>query len=108
MMSYFLTVFLVIISQMIFNYLRTIEIKFMIKDMIRETMLVAFFISVTLLFSTYISIKALFEGDYFIAGVYILGGLLGKYLGLKEYKMELMTRFFKFNDKKRKMRKRKQ
>lgn len=94
MINYFFIVFFVIISQIGFNYLRTIEIKFMIKGMIRETMIVSFFITITVLFSTYISFKSLLEGDYFIAIVFILAGLLGKYLGLKEYKMEEMSRFF--------------
>jgi len=72
------------------------------KDMVRETMIVAFFISITLLFSTFISFKALLDGDYVTAAFYIVAGLFGKYLGLKEYKMDVMTRFFKFKKKGRK------
>ncbi len=102
MFTYILTIIFVIISQIVFNYLRTIEIKFMIKDMIKETMIVAFFISIALLFSTFISFKALLDGDYLIAVIYIITGLFGKYLGLKEYKMEEMSRFFKFKKKKKK------
>lgn len=99
MLGYLLILLFVIISQIVFNYLRTIELKFMMKDMIRETMVVAFFISVTLLSSTFISFKALLDGDYFIALIYIIAGLYGKYLGLKEYKMESMAKLFRFKKK---------
>lgn len=92
--NYILTTFLVVISQLVFNYLRTVEIKLMIKNKIKETMVVAFFISITLLFSTYISFKSLLEGDYIIAVFYILSGLYGKYLGLKEYKMNAVYKLF--------------
>ena len=105
MLSYILIILFVIISQIAFNYLRTIEIKFIIKDMIREAMIVSFFITITVLFSTFISFKALLEGDYFIAVIFIIAGLLGKYLGLKEYKMEEMVRFFKFKNKNKKRKK---
>jgi hypothetical protein len=105
MLNYFLIILFVIVSQIIFNYLRTIEIKFMIKDMIKETMIVSFFISITILTSTFISFKALLEGDYLIAVIFIISGLFGKYLGLKEYKMEWMSRFFEFKKKKRNKRK---
>lgn len=74
------------------------------KDMIRETLLVSFFISITVLTSTFISFKALLEGDYFIAFIFVVSGLWGKYLGLKEYKMEAMSRFFKFKKNKKKKR----
>jgi len=99
-LEYILILLLVIISQVVFNYLRTIEIKFMIKDMIRETMIVAFFISITLLFSMFISIKGLLEGDYIIAIFYVIFGLIGKYLGLIEYKMVWFKKLFKFKGKK--------
>lgn len=70
--------------------------------MIREAMIVSFFITITVLFSTFISFKALLEGDYFVAVIFIGAGLLGKYLGLKEYKMKEMSRFFTFKKKDKK------
>lgn len=82
-----------------FNYLRIIEIEFMIKEMIRETMIVVlfcFFINISLLFFTFINIKVLLEGDYIIAILYITSGLIGKYLGLIEYKMSWFKKFFRF------------
>ena len=99
MVNYILLVVFVMCSQIIFNYLRTMEIKFIMKGMVKETLIVAFFISITVLSSTYISFKALLDGDYFMAGVFVIFGLIGKYLGMTEYKMKEMKRFFTFKKK---------
>ena len=92
----------VAISQIIFNYLRTVEIKLMIKDKFKETMIVATLISVSWALSTIFTFKqVILEDNYIILLIYLITGLYGKYLGLKEWKLDLIEKFVDRKKKKK-------
>ncbi|CAG7581505.1 MAG: hypothetical protein SLAVMIC_00875 [uncultured marine phage] len=91
----------VALSQIIFNYLRTIEIKLMIKNKFKETMIVAALISVTWALSTIFTFKkVILDDEILILIIYLITGLYGKYLGLKEWKLHLIEKFVEKKKKK--------
>jgi hypothetical protein len=77
--DYFIVAFL----QVIQNILKILEIKYSYDDEIIPTLIVGFFGITSWLCSTALGISAVLENDWVMAAVYVLSGLLGKYLAIK-------------------------
>ena len=80
------------LSQIGVNIFKTHEIVFTAQREVKKVIINSVFLALTLLFSFYISIDGLFQGDYFILVVYIIGAMLGKHIALEQ---ALYTKFFR-------------
>ena len=80
------------LSQIGVNVFKTQEILFTARHEVKKVIINSIFLALTLLFSFYISIDGLFQGDYFILVVYIIGAMLGKHIALEQ---ALYTKFFR-------------
>ena len=80
------------LSQIGVNIFKTYEIVYTAQHEVNKVLINSVFLALTLLLSFYISIDGLFEGDYFILVVYIVGAMLGKHIALEP---TLYTKFFR-------------
>lgn len=77
---------LIFLSQAIFGILKTYEIKFTYEKKLKPLLLNSILINVISLIIAYFSLDGLFNGDYLVIPFYIIGGLVGKWLSMREYK----------------------
>lgn len=78
-MEYYIIVFL---FQVIFNILKVFEIKFTYQNKINNLLVNSILINLVSLGSVYYSIDRLFNNDWWIILAYVLGSVLGKYIGM--------------------------
>lgn len=74
---------LVFVFQIIFEFLRTLNVRYTSRDMVFATVLTGFFVKITWLVTTYLGVSSLIEGDYFTASMYVIGGVIGNYASFK-------------------------
>lgn len=75
---------LIFLSQVAFNVLKVLEIRFTYENNVGRLILNSVFINLVALLSVYYSIELLLEKrDYLVILFYISGSVLGKYLGLR-------------------------
>jgi uncharacterized membrane protein YfcA len=79
-MGYYLIVFLL---QVVFNILKVFEIKFTYQNKLNSLLINSVLINLISLGSVYYSIDRLFNNDWWIIVAYLLGSVLGKYIGMK-------------------------
>jgi len=79
-MGYYLIVFLL---QVVFNILKVFEIKFTYQNKLNSLLVNSVLINLVSLGSVYYSIDRLFNNDWWIIIAYLLGSVLGKYIGMK-------------------------
>ena len=74
---------MVIISQLLFSFMRVLNIKYITNGNIKMTLLTSFMIKKTALIGIYFSITSLINLDYKITIVYLISGITGEYIALK-------------------------
>lgn len=74
---------ILIISQIVFSFSRTLNVRYTAKERILQTLVTSGVIKVSWLVSSTIGIKALINQDYTTATIYVLSGLIGDYLSFK-------------------------
>jgi hypothetical protein len=70
-------------TQMLFNILKILEVKFSYDRDLKSTMLIGFALTIVWLFSTAFGVSAVIEMDYIMMAVYIIFSMIGKFLALK-------------------------
>lgn len=78
-MEYYIVVFL---FQVIFNILKVFEIKFTYQNKINNLLINSVLINLVSLGSVYYSIDRLFNNDWWIILAYVIGSVLGKWIGM--------------------------
>jgi hypothetical protein len=73
----------VLISQIIFNILKVLEIKYTYQNRIKPLLINSVFINIVSLLSVYYAIDDLLKGNFAIVFFYIVGSVIGKYIGMK-------------------------
>jgi hypothetical protein len=74
---------IVLTSQIVFNLLKVLEIRFTYENKINHLLINTVLINSVSLISVYYSLESLLAGDFFIIFFYIGGSVLGKWLGMK-------------------------
>jgi hypothetical protein len=74
---------IVFLSQTLFNIFKVLEIKYTYQNKIVPLLINSIWLNLVSLVSVYYSIDSLLRGEFFIIVFYILGGLLGKFIGMK-------------------------
>lgn len=74
---------IVFLSQTLFNIFKVLEIKYTYQNKIVPLLINSVWLNLVSLVSVYYSIDSLLRGEFFIIVFYILGGLLGKFIGMK-------------------------
>ncbi len=74
---------IVFLSQTLFNIFKVLEIKYTYQNKIVPLLINSIWINLVSLVSVHYSIDSLLRGEFFIIVFYILGGLLGKFIGMK-------------------------
>lgn len=74
---------IVIISQILFNIFKTLEIKYTYENKINKVMINSIYLNLVSLVSTYYAINDLLKGNIIIILFYIFGSVLGKWFGMK-------------------------
>jgi len=78
---------LLIITNLIFQASRTYNTRAIAREDIFKVLWTSTIVKVSWIISTSIGIKSIFDGDMFLAGTYIVTGVVGDYIGMKlEYK----------------------
>ena len=72
-----------IISQLLFSFSRTLNVRYSSKDKVLMSVLTGVIIKSTWLLSSYLGINAIINADYLTAFVYVLSGVIGDYLFFK-------------------------
>jgi len=72
-----------IISQFIFSFSRTLNIRYTAKENVLMGIITSTLIKLTWLISTSIGLKSVIEGDILMCIAYIISGLIGDYLSYK-------------------------
>jgi uncharacterized membrane protein YfcA len=84
--------FIVFISQVLFNILKVWEIKYTYLHKTGSLLLNSVFINLISLSTTYISVTKLMKGEWVIIFFYVIGSVVGKYIGME---MQHKLTFFK-------------
>jgi len=74
---------IVLISQTLYNIFKVLEIKYTYQNKIGALLLNSVWINLVSLASTYYAIDDLLKGNFSVIIFYIIGSVLGKYIGMK-------------------------
>ena len=74
-----MSIIILILSQVLFSFFRTLNTRYVSRDKILMSLVTGTIIRVLWLITTYIGISAIFEGDYAVASVYVVSGVMGDY-----------------------------
>ncbi len=77
------TYFIVFISQLAFNIFKVLEIKYTYQNKITSLMINSVFINLVALMGVYYSLGALLNDDFWVIVFYLIGSIIGKYIGIK-------------------------
>jgi len=88
---------IVLISQTLFNVFKVLEIKYTYQNKVGALLINSVWINLVALVSTYYAIDDLFKGNFTIVIFYILGSVIGKYIGMKvgNPRSQVWTKLFK-------------
>lgn len=75
---------ILIISQLIFSYARTINVVHNSKGLLVPSLVSGTIVKMTWIVSTYLGVNAFITKDYVCILLYLVAGLLGDYLALKD------------------------
>ena len=73
---------LIFLSQLLFNILKVLEIKFTYENKINSLLINSVLINLVSIGSLFVSLERLFIGDWIVLPYYISGSLLGKWIGM--------------------------
>lgn len=74
--------FLIFMSQLLFNVLKVLEIKFTYNNEIKKLLVNSVLINLVSIGSLFVSFERLLKGDWIVLPYYIIGSLLGKWIGM--------------------------
>jgi hypothetical protein len=74
---------IVLLAQTMYNILKVLEIKYTYQNKIGALLLNSIWINLIALASTYYAIDDLLNGRFTIVIFYVIGSVLGKYLGMQ-------------------------
>jgi hypothetical protein len=74
---------IVLFAQTLYNIFKVLEIKYTYQNKITALLLNSVWINIVALVSTYYAIDDLLKGKFTIVIFYIIGSVLGKYLGMQ-------------------------
>ena len=74
---------LIFVFQIVFNFFKTLEIKYTYEDKLKELLINSVWINLTSLCVAYYSLENLFNHNYFVIPVYIAGSIIGKWLSMR-------------------------
>lgn len=74
---------IVFVLQIVFEFLRSVNVRYTSRDLVFMAVLTGFFVKMLWLFTTFMGVKSMIDGDYFVAMMYVLGGTIGSYLSFK-------------------------
>lgn len=88
---------IVLISQTLFNVFKVLEIKYTYQNKVGALLINSVWINLVALVSTYYAIDDLLKGNFTIVIFYILGSVIGKYIGMKvgNPRSQVWTKLFK-------------
>ena len=75
---------IVLITQIIFIYMRTINVIYTTEKRVSATILSNLGVSITWLLSIGITTKSIIEGEWQPILAYLIGGVIGSYFGVKK------------------------
>lgn len=76
-------IILLVFSQFVFSFSRTLNVRYTAKEKIVMSIATSTLIKLTWLVSSSIGVKSVIEGDWLVAGVYVVSGLVGDYASFK-------------------------
>jgi len=74
---------LIFLSQVIFNILRVLEIRYTYQNKVSKLLINTVFINLVSLLSVYFSLDGLINGNWVVILFYISGSVFGKWVGMK-------------------------
>lgn len=74
---------LIFLSQVIFNILRVLEIRYTYQNKVSKLLINTVFINLVSLLSVYFSLDGLINGNWVVILFYISGSVVGKWVGMK-------------------------
>jgi hypothetical protein len=74
---------IVLTSQILYNIFKVLEIKYTYQNKVGALLVNSVWINLVSLVSTYYAIDDLLKGNFTIIIFYIIGSVVGKYLGMK-------------------------
>jgi hypothetical protein len=74
---------LIFLSQVIFNILRVLEIRYTYQNKVSKLLINTVFINLVSLLSVYFSLDGLINGNWVVILFYISGSVAGKWVGMK-------------------------
>ena len=74
---------IVFCSQLAFNILKVLEIKYTYEKKVKSLLINSVLINLVSLLGVYYSLDALMNDDFLVIIFYLLGSVLGKYIGMK-------------------------
>jgi hypothetical protein len=74
---------IVLFSQILYNIFKVLEIKYTYQNKVGALLVNSVWINLVSLVSTYYAIDDLLKGNFTIIIFYIIGSVVGKYLGMK-------------------------
>jgi len=74
--------FFIFLFQIIFNVLKVWEIKYTYQHRIFPLLINSIFINLTSLATTFISVTSLLDGKWSVIFFYVIGSVIGKYIGM--------------------------
>ena len=88
---------IVLIAQTLYNIFKVLEIKYTYQNKIGALLLNSVWINLVALASTYYAIDDLLKGNFTIVIFYIIGSVIGKYIGMKlgNPRSQIWTQLFK-------------
>lgn len=78
-----ITYFLVFVSQLLFNLLKILEIKYTYEKKIKQLLINSVLINLVSLIGVYYSLNALLNEEFVVIFFYLAGSVAGKYVGMK-------------------------
>lgn len=88
---------IVLTSQILYNIFKVLEIKYTYQNKVGALLINSVWINLVSLISTYYAIDDLLKGNFIIIIFYIIGSVIGKYLGMKlgNPRNQVWTKLFK-------------
>ena len=76
---------LIFIFQIVFNIFKTLEIKYTYENKLNQLLINSVWINLTSLCTAYYSLYNLFNHNYAVVPVYIVGSIIGKWISMEGY-----------------------
>jgi len=75
--------FIIFVLQIVFNILKVYEIQYSYEKKLVPLLINSVFYNLSIIVGTYLSMDSLFNGDWSVIIVFVIGSMIGKYLAIK-------------------------